>query len=45
VLARRILTVAVLLPAFAGAAVVSLTTLAVAWVAFHRAEFSFAENI
>lgn len=32
-------------PAFAGASVVALLTLGVAWVVFHRAEFEFAENI
>lgn len=34
-----------LTPAFAAAAVLSMLTLAVAWVWFHRAEYSFAENI
>jgi lipopolysaccharide transport system permease protein len=32
-------------PAFAIAATVSALTLAVAWVIFHRAEYTFAENI
>jgi ABC-type polysaccharide/polyol phosphate export permease len=32
-------------PAFAGAALVSLVTLAGAWLMFHRAEFEFAESI
>jgi ABC-type polysaccharide/polyol phosphate export permease len=30
---------------FAGAAAVSLATLAIGWLTFHRAEFRFAENI
>lgn len=30
---------------FAGAMLVSVATLAVAWVVFHRAEFTFAENV
>ena len=30
---------------FGGAAAVSLATLAIGWLAFHRAEFRFAENI
>jgi len=30
---------------FAAAAALSVVTLAVAWIAFHRAKFSFAENI
>lgn len=30
---------------FAGAAIVSVLMLGIAWVAFHRAEFQFAENI
>jgi len=34
-----------LTPAFAAAAVVSMLTLVVAWVWFHRAEYSFAENV
>jgi ABC-type polysaccharide/polyol phosphate export permease len=34
-----------LTPAFAAAAVVSILTLAISWVAFHRAEYTFAENI
>jgi lipopolysaccharide transport system permease protein len=34
-----------LTPAFAAAAVVSMLTLAVTWVVFHRAEYTFAENI
>jgi lipopolysaccharide transport system permease protein len=32
-------------PAFVAAAGVSILTLAVAWVVFHRAEYTFAENI
>jgi ABC-type polysaccharide/polyol phosphate export permease len=32
-------------PAFGAAALLAVVTLAVAWVSFHRAEFSFAENI
>lgn len=34
-----------LTPAFAAAAALSVVTLTVAWVTFHRSEFSFAENI
>jgi lipopolysaccharide transport system permease protein len=30
---------------FAAAAVVSIATLAIGWLSFHRAEFRFAENI
>jgi ABC-type polysaccharide/polyol phosphate export permease len=30
---------------FAAVSAVALVTLAVAWVVFHRAEFSFAENV
>jgi ABC-type polysaccharide/polyol phosphate export permease len=30
---------------FAGATIVSLLCLGVAWVIFHRAEFRFAENV
>jgi len=30
---------------FAAAAVLSVVTLCVAWISFHRAQFSFAENI
>jgi lipopolysaccharide transport system permease protein len=32
-------------PAFAAASAFALLTLAAAWIAFHRAEFEFAENI
>jgi len=32
-------------PAFGGAALTAVVTLAFAWVVFHRAEFEFAENI
>jgi homopolymeric O-antigen transport system permease protein len=32
-------------PAFGGAALTAVLTLAVAWVLFHRAEYEFAENI